>query len=446
LDARFGIVPDAQGDVAVEARGEVHALQTLTGALLRGVRGTALEKLKLEPKRTVLCVPSYFNVRQRQLLVTYAKDAGLEVLRLVTDAAAAAIAYGQGKGFARRRLLVFDLGAGGFGTAVVEMTGDDAEVVAAAGDADTGSLQLTHQLTTKVAEQLQAIHPTLLENVPDGVLDQAIDRALKTLVAEERALVRFDLGALMADGPAGTFETELERADVEKLTADVLNRAVALTLDMLKAASLEPSAVNEVLLVGGATALPWVQQRLSEIFRAPVVRVSADAVARGAALVGEGFRLSERGKPRGGLSEVLPTSLGLGVPGGGYVPVLDRFTRLPAQKTISFRGQQGEKPLFVVLQGGAPRAEDNAFLGVVQLSELARTGEVSLRFELSDSGTLKLTSSAPGMRDEERTLETDDVSGPALHLLLDRTPVLLKQEEPARPGLLRGLRSLWKRK
>jgi molecular chaperone DnaK len=446
----YGVVPDPAGDAGVELDGTLHPLPEVASTLLAALKDAAQEHLGRSIRRAILCVPAYFSGHQRTALFRAGRLAGLEVVRIFNEPSAVALAYGHGRGLARKRVLVFDLGGGTFDASVVQITGNELEVVATGGDVFLGGMEFDERIVDQLVRELrEAGHPA-----PDACGLQRIRLAAeqaKILLSElERAPVHVRLDAYDAapSGGAGVeFRTELTRATLERLTADLVDRTVETTRAVLDAAGLAPASLDDVLVVGGQSRAPAVRRGVAEALgRMPRADVDPhSAVALGAAILGEATLRSERGRAAVSLSEVLSLPIGIALRGGGMRRVLDRRTPLPAEKTISLPVDAGTSLGVAVFQGNAPLLEDNEYLGSVRITP-DRPGEATLHFRVAAHGTLHLVARAPGAR-EEAVLATAEASDDVRAEILARAPLPGEPDAPASAGgLLSGIKRLFGRR
>jgi molecular chaperone DnaK len=366
---RLGVAvsPDAEGEVQVELSGRTATARALAAALLEVIRRAASEKLGAEVRRAVLGVPAWFTHRQRRALMAAASDAGLEVVQLLNEPSAVALAFAHGKGLARKRVLVYDFGGGAFDAAVVELTGDDLEVVSTGGDDALGGADFDSALLDALA----------------GGGAAARQRAEAARVALSTA-DSVTLGA-----------QPLARAALESAVAGLVDHSLKLTHAVLESAKLTPQGLDEVVATGGLFQMPLVRTRLEAALGRvrPTQTVADGAVAIGAALYGHSLHLREQGKNGSTVAEVLGAPLAVAMQGGGVRRVLDRNTRLPATKTLPVPVAAGQPLTLTVFQGARPLAIENEFLGTVSLPA-ERPGELLVRFSLSADGVLELSASS----------------------------------------------------
>jgi molecular chaperone DnaK len=420
----FSVTADSRGDASIELRGRTVSLAGFATQLLRELKSSATAFLGREATRAVLCVPAHFDARQRAVLREAAERAGLNVLRVLNAPAAATLAYGHGRGLARKRVLVIDLGGGGLEVSVMQVTGDDLEVVTTGCEPMLGGMDFD----ARIAEALNA----------ESSLDLT---SLRT--AAETAKIALSEKEETAIPLRGGGQVSLSRERVEALTADLAQRVTEVTREVLESSSLTPQGLDAVLLVGGQSRSPLVRRRLEESLGVPV-RSDVDplgAVALGAALLGRSLLEIESGKPGATVSDVLSVPLGVAERGGTVRRVFERNTRLPADKTLVIPVTPG--PLeFALFQGPSPLIAESEYLGSLHF-QLERAGEAELHFSLSQDGILSLSASLPGAKPKQPVaLATEELDEAARDALIARSPFATEAEQrPA--GLLSGLRKLF---
>lgn len=404
---RFALeaLPDGDGEVLLTLGGQPYGARALVAALLGEVRRAASDSSSAEVRRAVVGVPTWFSHRQRRALLDAAKEAGLEVLQLINEPSAIALAYGHGKHLARKRLLVYDFGGGAFDAAVVELTGEDLEVVSCGGDDALGGMDLDLAVAEGLAKSLPPGSPGAAP-AARRLLAQSAERARVALSASDKAPVQLpEVGA-----------RELDRPWLESTVGALVDHSLALTRAVLESARLLPQGLDEVLAAGGLSRMPLVKARLEAALGRAIQTDALDegAVAAGAALFGHALWLRERGKPGGSVAEVLGAPIGVAVQGGGLRRVLERNTHLPATKSLPLPVAAGQTVQLAVFQGARAAAQENEFLGTLTTTA-DKPGELSVRFSLSPDGLLEvqpLTAAGRALKaewapfDAEGTLET----------------------------------------
>ncbi|MCY1020672.1 TIGR02266 family protein [Pyxidicoccus sp. MSG2] len=433
----FPVAADPGGDAAVELGGRLIAPTLFTALLLRELKYAAATFVGRKATRAVICAPTHFTDRQRAALREAATLAGLDAQRILTASAAAALAYGQGRGLARKRVLVVDLGGGGLEVCVVQVTGDDLEVITTGGDPTVGGMDFD----ARIAEALAADLAEQGVPRPQHLLDWA---PLRTAAESTKVALseREQVDVSLSTGTVPPFTRER----VEALTADLAQRVTAVVREVLESNALSPQGLDAVLLVGGQSRAPLVRRRLEESLGVPV-RDDVDprgAVALGAALLGQGLLLAEAGKPAATVSEVLSAPIGVAERGGTLRRVLERNTRLPTSKTLVLPIAAPGALELALFQGPSPLATENEYLGKLSLF-VERPGEAELHFALTADGALSLEATLPGAKRKPVSLAGDDLDDAARDTLIARSP--LEGEPEARPGgLLSGLKKLFGRR
>ncbi len=443
----YKLVADPQGDAGVELRGRTYALPEISAMLLKELKESAQTMLGRKLERAVLCVPAYFNDHQRSAMLEAGNLAGLEVLRILNEPSAVALAFGYGRGLARKRILVYDLGGGTFDASVVELTGDDLEVVTTGGDNFLGGLdfdnRMAEQLSLCLAEPEREKVAASLHAVQR--IRDAAEQAKIALSDADKTVVHVPFAATRDDGSPVDLHAEMTRATLEEVTEDLVERTIEVTQAVLEAGGLKPEMLDEVLLVGGQSRAPLVRRRVEEHFKRPI-RADVDphaAVAMGAAILGHAILQRERGKAGVSLSEVLSAPIGIGVKGGGLKRVLEKNTRLPAEKSITLPVKSGQAVAIALFQGPSPIAEENEYLGAVYTTP-DRSGDLTLELQVGPDGTLNVGTVSPSGKRSDFTFSTADAGDDVRKALLERAP-LPGEESQTGGGLLRGIKRLFGR-
>ena len=398
------VVADDRGEAAFALEGGTVGATELLAALLRWLRHRAEELTGRHIARAVLPVPVSFTALQRERLLEAAERAGLEGLRLVQAPTAAAMAFAHGRGLARRRILVWRLGASAFDVAVLAASGDDLDMVAAAGDPSLGGMNFDEQIALTLDKVSRADPVLLRKRIGEA---EALKRALDDAALDE---------AVLEGG------VRLTRAELEARTSALVERGVLLAREVLRSASLGPDNLDELLLVGGASRLPHVRRLVEEAVGRPP-RDDLDvggAVAQGAAIIGN--LLSPGGSKsasRTAVHEVLGVALEVVSPELGQVRVLERNTRLPAEKTLALVLGFGV-PLEVQLFQGPGRAPDpRSFLGLLRAPG-DRAGEWTLHLALDTDGILHASATNPSGKRQLLQLQTPSAPAAARGVLPTR--------------------------
>lgn len=439
----FKVVADQDGDAGAELGGRVWSLPELAALLLTEIKNAAQDMLERELKRAVLCVPAWYSDHQRSAVLEAGRLAGLEVLRILNEPSAVALAFGYGRGLARKRLLVYDLGGGTFDASVVEMTGDDLEVVSTGGDNFLGGIDFDERVADALAGTLPDPLRVRLEEsrVSWERVRDAAEIAKIALSDQETATVHVPFAVTDEGGAPVDLRASVTRAQIDELTRDLVERTAEVTRIVLEVGRVSASALDEVLLVGGQSRMPLVRKRLEALLGRPP-RTDVDpqgAVALGAAIFGHSLVRRERGKAGVSLSEVLSAPIGVAVKGGGFLRVLERNTRLPAEKTLAV--PVADRPVEVaVFQGTNARADENEYLGALHAS-LDKPGELLLRFAVSADGRLEVGAVGKKGVASFSTVDAND----AVRARLFADAPLPGDADPQSKGLLVGLKRLFGR-
>ncbi len=426
------VVADDRGEAAFALEGGTVGASELVAALLRWVRHQSEELTGHPPGRVVISVPVAFNALQRERLREAAERAGFEGVRLVQVPTAATMAFAYGRGLARRRILVWRMGASTCDIAVLAASGDDLDMVACAGDAALGSVNFDEQIALALDKGARA---------DAGVLRKRIAEAAQLRIQLEDA----SLSEATIEG------TRLTRAELEARTAVLVERGVLLAREVLRSASLTPDALDELVLVGTAARLPHVRRTIEEAM-GRTARTDVDvasAVSAGAATLAHLLvSAGPKSASRTALHEVLGVPLEIIAPELGQVRVLDRNTRLPAEKTLSMTLGPGMPLEVQVFQGSARAPDPRSFLGLLRAPP-DRAGDWTLVLSLDTDGVLRAFATNPSGKRLQLQLQTPAPSAEAETPPPQRVPS--EPETPQAPppqetGLLGGLKRLFGRR
>ncbi|HYG68574.1 MAG TPA: Hsp70 family protein, partial [Anaeromyxobacteraceae bacterium] len=362
---------------------------------LREVRQVAQHHLGEEVTRAVVTVPAYYSERQRAAVRQAGALAGLHVERILNEPTAAALAYAFGKSL-QQRVLVYDLGGGTFDASVLELQDQVYEVVSTGGDTFLGGVDFDARIVERLLERWREAHgvPFDGDRVALSRLFDAAERAKCALSERLEEAIQLPYLAEVRGRPAG-LETTLRRDELVTLVEPLVERTLDVCRDVLAARSLAPSDLDAILLVGGQSRMPLVHEKVEAFFgKAPSRAVHPDeAVAAGAALLASSFEKADGVV----LIDVLPMSIGVGLPGGRTKTIIERNTPLPVRKQYGLtttRDGQTEFEL-VVLQGEGPRAADCEVLGVLTLADLPPGPrgmvKIAVTFEVGAESLLTVT-------------------------------------------------------
>jgi molecular chaperone DnaK len=393
----YDVVPDEHGNARIKVRDKLYAPEEISALILRKLADDAGRNLGERVTEAVITVPAYFNDAQRTATRDAGKIAGLEVLRIINEPTAAALAYGLDKR-EHETVLVFDLGGGTFDVSVLDVGDGVVEVRATAGDTHLGGDDFDRRIVDHLAEQFQKENNIDLRKDPQALqrLYEAAEKAKVELSSVTQTQINLPFVTADANGPKHLTMT-LMRSTFEQLTADLVERTMEPVRRAMSDAKVGADDVDEVILVGGSTRIPAVQALVRRLTggKEPNMTVNPDeVVAVGAAI--------QAGVLKGDVSDVLlldvtPLSLGVETQGGLMTKIVERNTTIPVRRSETFSTAADNQPAVdvVVLQGERERAADNRVLGRFQLTGIrpAPRGEpqVDVVLDVDANGILNVT-------------------------------------------------------
>jgi molecular chaperone DnaK len=393
----YDVLPDEHGNARIKVRDKLYAPEEISALILRKLTDDAGRHLGERVTEAVVTVPAYFNDAQRTATRDAGRIAGLEVLRIINEPTAAALAYGLDKR-AHETVLVFDLGGGTFDVSVLDVGDGVVEVRATAGDTHLGGDDFDRRIVDHLAEEFQKENNIDLRKDPQALqrLYEAAEKAKVELSSVTQTAVNLPFVTADQNGPKHLTMT-LMRSTFEQLTADLFERTMGPVRQAMSDAKVSADDIDEVILVGGSTRIPAVQALVRRLTggKEPNMTVNPDeVVAIGAAI--------QAGVLKGEVSDVLlldviPLSLGVETMGGLMTKIIERNTTIPVRRSETFSTAVDNQPAvdIVVLQGERERAADNRVLGRFQLTGIrpAPRGEpqIEVVFDVDANGILNVT-------------------------------------------------------
>ncbi len=369
----YQVVPDQSGRAAVQLGDYVLSLEEVQGLVMKECREMAEQHLGKPVSRAVVTVPAYYSEPQREGVRRSGAMAGLKIERILNEPTAAALAFGLNKEL-NKKVLVYDLGGGTFDATILKIEKNVFEVLGTGGDVFLGGIDFDNMIVDLLLKRFLEKEgiPFDGDQVALSRVTEAAERAKCALSERSTFDVHIPMLMMDANGVPRELRCTVTREEVEKVTEGLVTRTLDVVRDVLLDAQIKAKDVDEIIVVGGMSRMPLVRDKLKEMFgKLPHAGVNADeAVALGAALYsGTVDKVSSVT-----LIDVLPMTIGVGLPGGGFRRVIERNTALPAQRSFALATSQDDETAieFSVFQGEETNVAGNEYLGTVRIEGLPK--------------------------------------------------------------------------
>lgn len=398
-------------DARIQLFGRNYPIPEISALVLKQIRALAEEALHTKVEKVVITVPAYFTDGQRQATKDAGAIAGLEVLRIVNEPTAAALAFGFKKKL-NKKIAVYDLGGGTFDISILDISSDSFEVLATAGNTFLGGEDFDHRIMDFIVKSFQAEHKINLTE--DKMAHQRLKDAAEAAKCQLSSMPEAEINlpfVTTVNNESKHLKVSLKRPDFEHMTEDLIDQSIKICGSALEMAALKISDIDDVILVGGMTRMPLVQQKVKDFFgKAPAKNVHPDeAVALGAAILGKSL-LQEEAPIM--LLDVTPFSLGIRTAGGFSSILIPKNSTIPTEASHIFTTvSEGQRSVKIqVLQGESKLAAENALLGEFTLTDIpvAKAGapEIEVKFSIDSSGIVQVSAKDLNTQKEQSIVVT----------------------------------------
>ncbi len=394
---QYRVHPGEANDVAVDCHGRSFQVPEVASRILAKIRDVTSDHLGFRVARAVVTVPAYFTDRQRQAVKEAGRLVDLEVVRIINEPTAAALAYGLGKRL-HERVLVYDLGGGTFDVSIIDIRDRVFEVKATGGDIFLGGIDFDNAMIAHVLEEFRRRHGVDLSSDPVAMqrIKDLSERTKIDLSSRAEAPFSIPFITMTPQGQPLSLDMRFDRALLERLTLGLVDRTLEIVARVMADAGVGVKDIDEVMLVGGQTRMPVIQDRLTRFFGKPPSKgVHPDeAVAIGAALYG--WSLHQDSDLKLQLLDVIPMAIGIEQAGGGMHVVFPRNAPIPNARAVAATSSYDAQTELVLrlFQGDHPQAVRNELLGEFTFSGVrpGRAGEarLELTFDVSVEGILSI--------------------------------------------------------